>query len=811
MCVPESWGTRAGADASLSLQLRTWSRSWSTARLVLCHLSKSSECFTSEVGLPFPHRLEHQQLMSFVLADDRIRNLETEVQRLHDTLVTMRDEVQSRSNSKVSVTAVKDAQGVRLMRTFPPAPSRCPLSHQQPLPPSPLQLQHSPFGQPLRQNPSLRHLQRPSRQPSEPHGLPAIAFRPRPRRLRSWSVPPAFLSERLRRPSLYLRRSHADDSHRRGARHVELPPHEPQLSLPLLLRRTRLQRSSPSDSSSLSTVYERAREVGEARRELEFRQPVSVVQGHARGSLLQGSSCRAQEVQDQRRLAAIRSLHLLWQHGCVLRRSALERLADLLTTAERCLSYDEKPLLLFQRLKEQNANPVFMLRHIKDIKSPIAVATGKHALRRDKRPANAGIGVDKPPTTTKDGQLISRANRLHHPPVLLPLAKDKDKDKDEVEDDPGARPLASPREAPGYCISIYPYLAERECVVSLLARVVADLAPFAGTNSTSRSAIVSLLPLLSPTSANRFSAFVILQKTKGWWVVHRDLGPNSASDTGTRKSAWVPAGCLLETNVPPLSLADFTTLSSTAPHNAANVPIEPAYVVSVSTPGVALMDYVRNGSDELDVKKGTQLRILKRYNHWSYAIKEDGQRGWVRLSLSSSSPSLMLSSPDSQLVRSPLFHPLSPKLTHPRQVLRTRLSRRRHPHDPDRQRRAGSRNCASAPYPYGGRRRRAQPSGGERVGGGVRVALKRLVVSFLIPQPFSVNRVISRRLVVDSSFFSSTSGGRERTTRAAGSRRRDFGSAGAFLSSPATTTSALSASSPSSPAPPRPVYELERL
>jgi len=32
---------------------------------------------------------------------------------------------------------------------------------------------------------------------------------------------------------------------------------------------------------------------------------------------------------------------------------------------------------------------------------------------------------------------------------------------------------------------------------------------------------------------------------------------------------------------------------------------------------------------ELEVKKGAQLRILKRYNHWSYAIKEDGGRGWV--------------------------------------------------------------------------------------------------------------------------------------------------------------------------------------
>lgn len=109
------------------------------------------------------------------------------------------------------------------------------------------------------------------------------------------------------------------------------------------------------------------------------------------------------------------------------------------------------------------------------------------------------------------------------------------------------------------------------------------------------------------------SAFVIISKTKGWWVVHRDLGKED--DISPRKSAWVPAGCLLETSVPPLSLADSSTRSASDPSNASNVPIHPSYIISVSTPGVALMDYSKNGSDELDVKKGVSLRILKRYNH----------------------------------------------------------------------------------------------------------------------------------------------------------------------------------------------------
>lgn len=106
-----------------------------------------------------------------------------------------------------------------------------------------------------------------------------------------------------------------------------------------------------------------------------------------------------------------------------------------------------------------------MLRHIKDIKSPIAVASAKHALRRDKRPANAGIGLEKPPSMARDGTvLVVRNNRLHYPPVLLPVGKDKvgGDGGGEEEDAAVVRMPSSPREAPGYCISIYPYLAERE-------------------------------------------------------------------------------------------------------------------------------------------------------------------------------------------------------------------------------------------------------------------------------------------------------------------------------------------------------------
>ncbi|SCZ93173.1 BZ3500_MvSof-1268-A1-R1_Chr6-2g08507 [Microbotryum saponariae] len=264
---------------------------------------------------------------------------------------------------------------------------------------------------------------------------------------------------------------------------------------------------------------------------------------------------------------------------------------------ERCLAYDEKPLILFQKLKESNNNPVFMLRHIKDIKSPIAFATAKHAAKKEKRAPGIGNGVDKVPTMNRDG-VSARPTRLHHPPVLLPVGKEAGKQGLGGEDD--MKPPVSPREVPGYCIAIYPYLAERKDEFDVS---VGD-------------------------------TFIIISKTKGWWVVYRDLGPSTSSldSPVPRKSAWVPAGCLLETTVPPLSLADPSILASSAsslPSTAANVPIEPQYVVSVSTPNIALTDFAKTRSDELDIKKGQQLRILKRYNHWSYAIREDGHRGWI--------------------------------------------------------------------------------------------------------------------------------------------------------------------------------------
>ena len=81
---------------------------------------------------------------------------------------------------------------------------------------------------------------------------------------------------------------------------------------------------------------------------------------------------------------------------------------------ERCLSYDEKPLLLFQKLKDAKKNPVFMLKHIKDIRSPIAVAQQKHAARK----ASSVISQETTAATLGHQKSGSTSRISHRPPKI---------------------------------------------------------------------------------------------------------------------------------------------------------------------------------------------------------------------------------------------------------------------------------------------------------------------------------------------------------------------------------------------------------
>ncbi|KAI0027479.1 hypothetical protein K488DRAFT_81113 [Vararia minispora EC-137] len=314
---------------------------------------------------------------------------------------------------------------------------------------------------------------------------------------------------------------------------------------------------------------------------------------------------------------------------------------------ERCLSYDEKPLLLFQKLKDASKNPVFMLKHIKDIRSPIAVAQQKQAARKasaadasasGKPRVNHGRTLSRPPKlqvqASADAQIAPPLNTAGSaatgwPDIMSPAAEHKDDPMDKSarsgtnEAPKSAIPLTaltanstseqsegngSAREVPvssdlSYAVAIYPYMAEQEDEFDV---VVGD-------------------------------TFTIISRARGWWVVQRDPAGAGVVDSDASKQGWVPAGCLLETRIPVAKAIEQAnaTHGSSPPASpiasgATRMPILPLHIISTSFPGYALMDYKKKGDEELDLAKDDALRVFKRYNHWSYAVKEDGgDRGWV--------------------------------------------------------------------------------------------------------------------------------------------------------------------------------------
>ncbi|KIL69403.1 hypothetical protein M378DRAFT_157663 [Amanita muscaria Koide BX008] len=328
---------------------------------------------------------------------------------------------------------------------------------------------------------------------------------------------------------------------------------------------------------------------------------------------------------------------------------------------ERCLSYDEKPLLLFQKLKDAQKNPVFMLKHIKDIRSPIAVAQQKHAARKassvaptpstnthSKQPSTsrsaprppklevqdlsaptpiqssltspqagwpetglASPAVEKnadrlpsvypsiqPPGSAVSGTTIIGSDTSIGTAIAPTTAIDSSASRMDTTEQPQHQQATTPKDMSGvsYAVAIYPYMAEQEDEFDV---VVGD-------------------------------TFVILSRQRGWWIVQRDLTGSGVVDADT-KQGWVPAGCLLETNVPVASaIAEATAAKGNSADGTNKTPILPLSIISTSYPGVALMDYKKKGEEELDLVKDDALRVFKRYNHWSYAVKETGgDRGWV--------------------------------------------------------------------------------------------------------------------------------------------------------------------------------------
>ena len=118
--------------------------------------------------------------------------------------------------------------------------------------------------------------------------------------------------------------------------------------------------------------------------------------------------------------------------------------------------------------------------------------------------------------------------------------------------------------------------------------------------------------------------FVILSRRRGWWIVQHDPNGTGLIEPDITKQGWVPAGCLLETNVPVASAIAEATAAKVGPNGTppttpgSTTPILPLSIISTSFPGIALMDYKKKGDEELDLQKDDALRVFKKYNHWSY-------------------------------------------------------------------------------------------------------------------------------------------------------------------------------------------------
>lgn len=243
------------------------------------------------------------------------------MQRLHDSMLALRDDATSRVPVKVSHNSLR-------MSSRRPGSSNWPFPHEQSLPAPALERVNAQRAdrrpsQPV-QDPAPGYRHEWAREPSQSTQSARLAHAPerRARRRGSSCTVQSSACWRLRR-TIRIGIAYADDSHRAAGEQSrrgsgQLVPRWRRVGLPLL-RRVDVD---PADGQPERVNQLEGRRVqgtggSTSRVGVERGQPVPHVQGHARGSVLQGASRCAQKVQDQRRLASVRALHLLRQHRCV--------------------------------------------------------------------------------------------------------------------------------------------------------------------------------------------------------------------------------------------------------------------------------------------------------------------------------------------------------------------------------------------------------------------------------------------------------------------------------------------------------------
>ncbi|WFD43147.1 hypothetical protein MPSI1_001800 [Malassezia psittaci] len=300
------------------------------------------------------------------------------------------------------------------------------------------------------------------------------------------------------------------------------------------------------------------------------------------------------------------------------------------SSSQRCLTLEEKPLLILQKLREARNQPWVVVQHISDIESPIELGEKKLQSRRKdagNKSKNEAMRLRARILDPNESQAEERAfgvsQWLMRADISGKMAEQKLKSAKIMG--PAANVFAQSSQSQTFALAIYPYESEREDEFDIQAG----------------------------------DAFIVLAKAKGWWALRRDSLADgqgdvyvsndlNGSETVEIWTGWVPAGCLLETSRPiadllfvqvnrarslssnPISSEDKNAPYRSLRHALIHAPLPLAIVLSSGTQGAMLAPF-ETTDGTLVLQTNERLRVFKRYNHWSYCIVDgvSQARGWV--------------------------------------------------------------------------------------------------------------------------------------------------------------------------------------
>ncbi|KAF9997896.1 Adaptor for signal transduction, partial [Modicella reniformis] len=239
---------------------------------------------------------------------------------------------------------------------------------------------------------------------------------------------------------------------------------------------------------------------------------------------------------------------------------------------ERILTYNEKPLLLMKQLKENKESPVFMLKHIKQMKSPAVNAPsppGTLPPRKSTDLLNKELPVPPESIATRASQLTlvasassssynlagqANASTATTPTTLEPAATTTSSSSSSINGAANGRSDALSGSSSGTTVGPKPENFVQETVEASGTAVA--MYEWEAKRDDELNVKVG-------------DVFKIKSKGHGWWIVQRD-----------DEIGWIPASILSESNS------------------------EDGYL---SADGIAIFDFTKTGPNELSIKTGDKL------------------------------------------------------------------------------------------------------------------------------------------------------------------------------------------------------------